>query len=156
MRRALAVASVLALGSPVFAAASDDLRFDGGIGSQPFANQGGAVVPNDVLGVPPGGRPWLIERLKADVKEDGRISVDGRGLILGGGANVGRPGNQQVRARLFCGGAVHDETDLVPLEANGDFRIDDIIAPLPAGGCLNAVLLIVNANGSWFAAGIPK
>ena len=36
-------------------AAEGLLVFDGGIGSQPFASVGGAVVPNDVRGVQPGG-----------------------------------------------------------------------------------------------------
>jgi hypothetical protein len=51
---------------------------------------------------------------------------------------------------------------LVPLEADGDFRIEDHLDPTPPEPCNNAVLLIVNpasatnASGSWFAAGIPK
>jgi hypothetical protein len=55
-----------------------------------------------------------------------------------------------VRARLFCGGtaptfsdATSHQSGLVPLEANGDFRIED-------------QLLIVSGGANWFAAGIPK
>jgi hypothetical protein len=44
----------------------------------------------------------------------------------------------------------------VPLEPNGDFRIDDILSPAP-NGCASPVLLIRNAaNRAWFAAGIQK
>ena len=142
-----------------FAASADPslVRFDAGIGSQPLrAVSPGVPATNDVNGVPPGGRPWLIERLTADVRVDGRIRVDGRGLVLGGGATVGTSGGQSVRARLFCGGLPHDSTTLVPLEPNGDFRIDDQLAPPPPNPCANPVLLIINANGSWFAAGIRK
>ena len=44
----------------------------------------------------------------------------------------------------------------VPFEANGDFRIDDVLAPAPSD-CASPVLLIRNArNLTWFAAGIVK
>jgi len=83
------------------------VRFEGGIGVTPAAIVGGVLVINTTRGVPPGGRPWVIERLQAEVKIDGRISVDGRGLLLGGGDNIGTPSipAQQVRARRFCGPA---------------------------------------------------
>jgi len=43
----------------------------------------------------------------------------------------------------------------VPLDANGDFRIDDTLNPMPSD-CPSPVLLIRNTGGVWFAAGIPK
>ncbi len=36
------------------------------------------------------------------------------------------------------------------------FEIRDALTPLPPSPCTNPVLLILNAGGSWFAAGIPK
>lgn len=57
-------------------------RFDGGIGAQSL--RAGAQV-NEVLNVPPGGRPWVIGPLAADVRPDAQISVEGRGLLLAGG-----------------------------------------------------------------------
>jgi len=143
---------------PLCAAAQSLVRFEGGIGSQPL-RAGGLI--NDVLGVNPGGRPWVIERLSAHVKVDGRISVRGRGLLLAGGNNIGRTGGQTVHARLFCGGVAHN-TGTVPLDADGDFRIEDTLTPVPVPGvpCADPILLIVSGNappaGSWFAAGIPK
>ena len=128
------------------------VRFDGGIGVQPVRAGGGA---NTVQGVNPGGIPWVIARLTADVKTDGRISVDGRGLLLAGGNGIGTNGGQSVRARLFCG-TVASDTVLVPLQPNGDFRIDDVLSPLPANPCNTPVLLIINTGGAWFAAGIPN
>jgi hypothetical protein len=140
--------------APLAAAAADPLvRFEGGIGSQPLA--AGATV-NDVLGVPPGGRPWVISSLSADIKVDGSLNVEGRGLLLGGGGNIGRTGGQRVNALLFCDGARHISEQQVLLEPNGDFRITGFLVPRPPALCNNAILLIVNANGSWFAAGIPK
>src|SRR5687768_4738094 len=121
--RSIAIA-LAALGFSVAAAAQDRLvRFEGGIGVIP-ARVGGAA--NTVRGVNPGGQVWVITRLSVDVRTDGRISVDGRGLLLGGGDNIGTNGAQSVRARLFCGGDGNGEafdSDLVPLEADGDFRI---------------------------------
>jgi len=144
----------VAMLAPLAASAAQPLvRFDGGIGSQPL--RAGALV-NDVLGVPPGGIPWVISRLHADVGIDGSISVDGRGLLLAGGANIGRPAGQSVRARLFCGGAPAGDSELVPLDPQGDFRISGVLNQTPPAVCANPILLIVNANGAWFAAGIQK
>ncbi len=154
--KAAVVCALLAFSVP--AAAQERLvRFEGGIGAQPWArDMAGALIQNDVNGVAPGGRPWVISRLTADIRVDGRISVDGRGLLLGGGANVGRTGGQSVRARLYCGTVAHDSVGLVTLEPDGDFRIEDMLVPPPPSACANPVLLILSGTGSWFAAGIPK
>jgi hypothetical protein len=81
---------------------------------------------------------------------------------LGGGDNVGRTGGNSVAAQLFCGGEAFTSPG-VPLEPNGDFKINDTLSPLPLPAvCANPVLLIrsINPNtgvlGNWFAAGIPK
>ena len=147
---------------PLAASAQAPLvRFDGGIGVIPVSSgQGTAptatiVNRNIVRGVQPPGQIWVISRLTADIKTDGRISVDGRGLLLGGGNNIGTNANQSVRARLLCDTASHD-SGLVALEANGDFRIDDLLTPVPPIPCTSPVLLIINPAGAWFAAGIPK
>ena len=144
------------------------LKFNGGIGVVPVSSVAGTqnadgTFPNanrnDVRGIPPGGQPWVIESLKADVTVDGRIRVDGRGLLLAGGNGIGTTGGQQVRAVLFCGpvpGFTAHSSVLVALEPDGDFRIDDVLDSTPPGTCENPVLLIVNAGGRWFAAGIPQ
>lgn len=127
-------------------------RFDEGIGAQPLR---AGPAPNLVHGVSPGGLPWVISRLTASATSDGKIQVDGRGLLLAGGDNIGTTGGQSVRAKLFCGGVAFD-SDLVPLDARGDFSIDGFLNPFPPAVCTNPALLIVNANGAWFAAGIPR
>lgn len=143
------------------------VRFDGGIGVTPVSsvaapvNDNGTfqnVNRNDVRGVAPGGQPWVIARLKADVKGDGSIEVAGEGLLLSGGNNIGTNGNARVFATLFCDTVEHN-TDLagVPLDAGGDFRIEGALSPLPPVPCTSPVLLIRTANGGrWFAAGIVK
>ena len=155
--RTAAVAVLLALCAlPLLAAAQDRLvRFDGGIGVVP-ARAGG--LANVVRGVNPGGQPWVIARLNADVRTDGRIAVDGRGLLLGGGDNIGTNGNQEVHARLFCGAGngIAFDSQSVPLGPDGDFRIEGQLPGLLLSQCERPVLLILNAGGAWFAAGIPK
>jgi hypothetical protein len=152
-------------------AVADDtlVRFEGGIGVLPVASGVGQAATADVVnrnivrGVQPAGQIWVISALRADVKVDGRIRVDGRGLLLGGGDQIGFNGNASVFATLICE-AVAPFNELstndagVALAANGDFRIDDVLEPAPPAGCDSPVLLIrVTApGGPWFAAGIPK
>jgi hypothetical protein len=143
----------LAFATSLGASAAEPLaRFEDGIGVQPLRAGG---LPNTVQGVQPAGLPWVISRLSADVSTDGRIKVDGRGLLLAGGNGIGTPAGQSVFARLICAGVFHD-SELVPLDASGDFRIEGFVNPIPPNPCANPVLLIVNANGAWFAAGIPR
>ncbi len=167
MRKALVFALFLGLTFTLQAAAEDSLvKFKGGIGVNPVSNVVGTAATGDatrnvVRNVNPGGQPWVIAGLSVDVKTDGRISVDGRGLLLAGGGNIGRNGGQSVRASLFCGPAAiateHSTDPAIALEPDGDFRIDDVLAPAPPVPCTDAVLLIRSGgSGAWFAAGIPK
>jgi hypothetical protein len=167
-----AVVMALALGIVAHVSAHDrDMlaRFEGGIGVIPVSNGAGPVNPdgtfpnvrlNVVRGVSPGAGPWRIANLRADVDSYGRIKVKGRGLLLASGNSIGQNANQRVFATLICEAAapfVERNTDKagVPLEANGDFRIDDTLDPVPSD-CPSPVLLIRNTGGVWFAAGIPK
>lgn len=156
IRSALAAAVLATLST---AALADDnlVRFEGAVGSQPLRSGG---LTNDVFGVLPGGRPWLISGLSAFVKKDGRVSVVGRGLILGGGPSVGTSGGIAVKAKLLCPtsstAATQHDSGTVTMEPDGDFRIDDTLTPPPPAECTNGVLLITSGGNSWFAAGIPK
>jgi hypothetical protein len=157
MRRLSVILAVLALAIPL---AADDslLKFDGGIGVNPVSRVDavtGLGTRNVVRGVAPGGQPWVIERLQATVFVDGRVLVDGRGLLLAGGNGIGTAGGQSVRAMLFCGNTSFT-SDLVALDEAGDFRIDGSLSEVPPNPCTDPALLIVSGGGSWFAAGIPK
>jgi hypothetical protein len=138
------------------------LKFKGGIGVIPVTGvaANGTVNLNVVRGVTPGA-PWRIADLEAAVGFDGHIKVVGRGLLLASGNGIGTNAGQSVHATLFCGPAAtataHNSTLAgVALEADGDFKIDDFLSPAPTTPCENPVLLIRNAGGLWFAAGIPK
>jgi hypothetical protein len=132
------------------------VRFSGGIGDISTGS-----TNTTVRGVAAAGQIWVIRDLAADVRQNGSIRLDGRGLLLGAGDAVGSNGNASVFATLFCandGNVQHSSNPAgVPLDVNGDFRIDDTLSPAPPNPCTSPVLLIrVTGAGSWFAAGIPR
>ena len=157
-----ALASVLALLVTSSAMAHDIIvKFKGGIGVIPVSSiMAGAPVANIVQGIQPPGEPWVIRALSAEVKQDGRIHVEGRGLLLAGGNGIGTNGGQKVFATLICGTALFSTpvANAVPLAADGDFTIDAVLSPVPPLDCDNQILLIRSAaipGNPWFAAGIP-
>jgi len=140
----------------------EEVKFRGGIGVIPVTGvaANGAVNLNTVRGVPPGA-PWRIADLKAEVGFDGHINLIGHGLLLASGNGIGTNAGQSVHATLFCGPATNATAHSTPvagvaLGPDGDFKIDDFLAPPPPPTCASPVLLIRNVGGVWFAAGIPK
>jgi hypothetical protein len=143
------------------------VRFKGGIGVIPVSSGAGAgatattVNRNIVRDIQPPGQIWVIRDLDARVKTNGDIKVEGKELILGGGNNVGRATGQSVFATLICEAAapftlLSTDPAGVQLAPNGDFKIDDVLVPLPPATCASPMLLIRTAgSGNWFAAGIP-
>jgi len=150
------------------------VKFDGGIGAIPVsagvgtAATAATVIRNIVRGVQPPAQLWTIADFQAEVTVDGHIRADGRGLVFAGGntigtALVGGAASLKVFATLICENVapfVERNTKLagVPLAANGDFKIDDVLSPPPSpSSCATPVLLIRNTgNLNWFAAGIQK
>jgi hypothetical protein len=164
-----AAAALVAVGISVSVSAQEQdvlIRFEGGIGVQPVsnvaqtANADGTfnVTRNFVRDVAPAG-PWRIEDLRATVWLDGRIRVRGRGLLLAAGNRIGQNAGQSVFATLICEQSSpfveHSTAPVgVPLAANGDFVIDDVLSSVPLE-CPSPVLLIRSAGSrAWFAAGI--
>jgi hypothetical protein len=170
--------------APLSAVADSVLvKFDGRIGALPVSAGVGTPLPtspnattvtrNIVREVQPPAQIWAIADFKAEVKVDGHIKADGRGLVFAGGNTIGTAVGTagsggaaviNVFATLICenvGPFVERNTTLagVPLAANGDFTIDDVLSPAPpaASSCATPVLLIRNSgNKNWFAAGIQK
>src|SRR5436305_1765440 len=106
----------------------------------------------------PGGSSRTVADLRARVTFDGRSSVRGKRVLLAGGNGIGGNANQSVCATLICEAAApftlrSTHPAGVRRQPNGDFRIDDVLTPAPAG-CASPVLLIRNTGGAWFAAGI--
>jgi hypothetical protein len=157
--------SVLALTSISSAQDRDAaLSFQGGIGVVNVIGQNAdsTIKLNLVRGVTPAA-PWVIAALNATITSNGHILVDGRGLLLSAGDGVGTNAGASVHATLFCGPATSatafDEPG-VPLDAAGNFKIDEVLTPVPDFPCESPVLLIrsgaVPGQGVWFAAGIPR
>ncbi len=154
--------SVLALTS-ISSAQGTPLSFQGGIGVVNVIGQNSdlTVKLNVVRGVNPAA-PWVIGTLNANITSDGHISVVGRGLLLSAGNGIGTNAGASVHATLFCGPATSptasDEAG-VPLDAAGNFQINDVLTPVPEFPCESPVLLIRSGaapgQGVWFAAGIP-
>jgi hypothetical protein len=150
------------------------VKFQGGIGVQPVSavTAQGLAVPNVVRGVEPPGQPWVIADFHATVKADGHITAHGRGLVFAGGNTTGTAlvitdgvaaASLNVFATLVCENIApftmrNTAAAGVPLAANGDFTIDDVLEPPPpADACATPVLLIRNTpGGGWFSAGIQK
>jgi hypothetical protein len=169
---AIAVVSLV----PSLARADDSLaRFKGGIGADGVSAAPGiaptsAVVNRNIVrGVQPPAQLWAIAAFTADVKADGHITANGRGLVFAGGNTIGTAlvvtptggtATLSVFATLICENVppfVERNTQAVPLSAEGDFRINDAVSPAPPAACATPVLLIRNAaNLNWFAAGIQK
>lgn len=174
MKKSLFISIIVVLIGGFFAlseAADNDtlVRFKGGIGVIPVSSGVGTAATAEVVnrnivrGVQPPGQIWVIDDLDARVQTNGDIRVKGKGLILGGGNNVGRAAGQSVFATLICEAATpftERSTNLagVLLAPNGDFEIEDVLAPWPSADCASPMLLIRNADPTslaWFAAGIP-
>ena len=126
-------------------------------GSNP-QNRGGLPL----FGVAPGGAPWTIGHSEARVRAD-RVRVRGRGLLL---INTGNPANdgttgpvQMVLAAVFCNDSTTPAftSAPVPLDPDGDFRIDeDLTTPLPTTCLAPAVLVrIAQAAGVATPGGGP-
>jgi hypothetical protein len=163
----IASVGLFALAVAGFASAQDQddaLSFKGGIGVINVIGQNPDLTLklNVVRGVNPAG-PWRIANLKATIDSNGHIRVIGRGLLLANGNNIATNAGASVHATLFCGSAntatAFDEPG-VPLQADGDFRIDDFLSSVPPNPCESPVLLIRSGatpgQGVWFAAGVPQ
>jgi hypothetical protein len=139
-----------------------EILSSGLVGSTPTtATPAGPVL----FGVPPGGAPWTIGRSEVRVRAD-RLRVRGRGLLLVNTGNPALDGTtgpvQMVAAAVFCNGSNTPAftSAAVPLDPDGDFRVnEDIATPLPSPCLAPAVLVriaqaagVPNANGPYIAA----
>lgn len=106
-------------------------------------------VPSDdaIHGVMPGSAPWVLRRGDVRLRQDGRIRVRLRGLVIPTAPGNGTPGPvTTVSAGLFCGSATTAAatTGQAPIDRAGNARIEGRLS-LPAK-CPGAVVL-VHPNG---------
>jgi hypothetical protein len=146
---AVALAATVLTAAPASASGHTILR-DGFEGNFPLTDPSATPV---IGGVNPAGAPWILnDRSRVRVREDGRITISLRGLVL---TRTGENPVPLVAASLVCGDMVVDSTDPFELsvpEGNGHLstRID-----VP-DDCDDPVVLIRNANnpaglGGYFA-----
>jgi hypothetical protein len=140
--------------------------FNGGIASTPTLDAtptttdptlANTVVRNFVRGWQPAPFPMRITSLKGTVSNPGHIKVDGRGLLVAGGDQIGTNGGLQAWASVLCGSEwIHTSVfAATPLSDAGDFSIDaDLMGDVPAS-CESPLLLIRDRNrASWLAVGL--
>jgi hypothetical protein len=113
------------------------------------------VTANVVRDVAPGAGPWRIAELRADVDNVGRIKI--RGAAGPEATASGQNANHSPFATLIGDAsallcrAQRRRNRGVPLEANGDFRIDDTLGSIPSEPGASHP-----QHYGGFAAGIPK
>ena len=111
LKQAAVILIALGMVGHVSAQTSDFIaRFDGGIGVIPASNGVGPVNPDGTFpnvqaehrerSQSPGGGPWRISELRADIDTLGHIKVKGRGLLLASGNSIGT-NRQSKRIRDF-------------------------------------------------------
>lgn len=120
---------------------------------------------NPIRGVNGGGLPWVVERGKGELRADGRLSIDVRGLVLDPDDPVvierGLAGVNPAatfRAIVSCltlddmGNAitVNVQTEEFDADEAGDSKIRTRVE-LPSP-CFAPVVFVTNAGGAWFAS----
>ena len=112
----------------------------------------GLAVPRTVIaGVTGAGHAWAIDEGNAKLFSDGRLLINVEGLVL---TPEGTNPVATVKGVVSCnGGATAADivsSDVVPLSIpDGDAHINQwLTLPSP---CLNPVIFVTNAGGSWFA-----
>jgi len=130
--------------------------------------QAGNTVGSGTGQVTGGGQPWSTQLGSARVNlNTGQVSFFVQGLVLAGGNSIGtRDGVTQVKGTLVCdtngsadGNSVLVDTELVPLDEQGDARFVGNVDDLPPV-CLtesDIAFLIRTSGGAWIANGsVPK
>ena len=99
--------------------------------------------------VGPGGRPWVIDEGMARVRSDGRVRVRVEGLVIPG---TGTGAVKTISASVVCNNMVVGTTKSVPLDTDGDARLDGKVW-LPKYCHMPRVLVNPNGNaGAYIAA----
>jgi len=109
---------------------------------------------NPIRGVNGGGVPWRIDEGKVDLRADGRLEAEVKGLVL---VATGANPVAQFKAIVSCqtigpgGTAAVTNVSTAPVDATptGDAEIEETIAlPTP---CFAPIVFVGSAGGAWFA-----
>jgi hypothetical protein len=152
MRKGLFVLVGLLLALPAAGSADDKiLQFDTMVGVvRPFTG-----TTNAIRGVGGGGQPWAVAEAKGELRVDGRLEIEVKGLVL---VSTGQNPAATFRAIVSClttadGLTVTTTnvmTDEFPATVDGDSEIEAVVS-LPSP-CIAPIVFVTNAAGRWFAA----
>jgi len=119
---------------------------DGGSGHSILRAELVGSMPADppIAGVDPGGVPWVNGPSTARVREDGRITVRIRGLVVPPPEGTGVNPVASVVAALVCDGMVESRTAAFALNAAGDGSTSDVI--MGTRHCEDPIVLIQPAG----------
>ena len=149
----IAAAMCAALSAPALAADDTVLEFRTMAGvSGPFVGNA-----NPIRGIGGGGIPWRLDEAKGELRRDGRLEIEVRGLVLAAGANAGTNPAATFRGVVSCqiinGTGAPDilnlQTGEFPASSTGDSRIEATLS-LPAQ-CFAPIIFVTNAAGRWFS-----
>ena len=104
-----------------------------------------------IAGINPGGAPWVNGPSPVRVREDGRIKVIVRGLVIPPPRGTGVNPVPSVVATLVCANMVQDSTEPFALSPAGDGRTSEVIS-VPVQCEDPAVLIQPAANRTVFIA----
>lgn len=116
---------------------------------------------NAIRGVPGGGRPWAIGAAEGELKANGKLEVEVRGLVIDPNEPVATAGTNPsptFRVIVSCmstdatGAAVVSNvmTEPFPADAAGNAEVEaKLTLPSP---CIAPIIFVTSATGSWFAA----
>jgi hypothetical protein len=120
---------------------------------------------NAIRGIGGGGRPWVIEFGRGELKPNGKIEVQVKGLVFDpndqSNIDAGLAGRNTVpnfRAIVSClskdeeGNAniVSVSTGLFPADEAGNAQIEDTVS-LP-DLCIAPIIFVTSPGGAWFAS----
>jgi hypothetical protein len=120
----------------------------------------GALSQAPLRGINGGGIPWTLDRGRGELKSDGRLEIEVRGLVLATGASAGTNPSATFRGLVSCvnadGTFSNVLTDPFPATTGpaslggGNSRIRATLT-LPSS-CIAPIVFVTSATGSWFAA----
>jgi hypothetical protein len=117
----------------------------------PLMGSNPAPASPTIAGVKPGGAPWVNGPSKVRVREDGRITVTIRGLVIPPPRGTGVNPIASVVATLVCDDMVRDSTAPFALSAAGNGSTSDVIS-VPRHCDDPAVLIQPAANRAVYIA----
>ncbi len=134
------------------------LQFDTMVGVPASLTGAQSQVP--LRGISGGGIPWVLSDASGQLRANGHLEVEVKGLVLAAGANAGSNPIASFRAIVSCvrsdGTFDNILTDAFPATTGpasaggGNAAIEtDVALPQP---CIAPIIFVTSPGGAWFAA----